>query len=455
MNSSHQKLFLLLFALASSVFAFTPTNLAILDIESNYLSTSDSKALSNRLRNEAAANRNCRILEGTTMDMMLKSHGFQQAGCRSAECAARLGRSLNVDVVCLSSVDKAGARVSISTRLVDVATGTILKNCVKDIVNPSLMEIHSTYLPQIASMTFTPAKWYYEQAVRTDTSAEQPIAETKNGPLDLHYPMGTAVIAYCDSAIACDSSLIPAYILRARALQKAASGPNNSVNCEAAYNCLTQALKFDSLNCQVHVDRAVMVRQDKNLLSCYSFDDADKRSAFAQDVQFIRSHDHNKNSTTLMIHNDYLVFLTRFGMLDDALQEAAYIEKAYPTNERNAAELRRANLYRSFGKTDREMAEYWAVILREAGIRNEAQKLTFDLAVTCNRMAEAFDRLNMPDSALRYYSIAQTHFNEVLQNQPREKSASSARNFFFYSRDNVGQMMGKIAERVKKIRGDK
>lgn len=454
MNHCHQK-YLLLFALAFSVTASKPTNLAILDIESNYLSTSDINALSNRLRSEATANKNCRILDGTTIDMMLKSHGFQPAGCRSAECATKFGRSLNADVVGICSIDKTGARVSIATKLVDVVTGSIIRNCNKDVTNPSLVQIHSIYLPQIASMTFTPAKWYYQLAVRTDTSAEQPIAETKNGVLDLHYPMGTTVIAYCDSAIACDSSIIPAYLLRARALQKAASGPNNSVNCADAYDCLIQALKFDSQNYQVHVERAGMVRQDKDLPGCYSFDEADKRTAFAQDVQFIRSHDHDKSNTTLMINNDYLAFLTRFGTLDDALQEAAYIDKAYPANERNAAELRRANLYRSFGKTDREMAEYRAVILREAGIRNEATKLTFDLAVTCNRFAEAFDRLNVPDSALRYYNIAQTHFNEVLQNPPREKSSSSVRNFFFYSRDNAAQMMGKIAERVKKIRGDK
>jgi len=103
------------------------TNVAVLDFESQDISLSANKALSNIVRKELIHVGNFNVIDRGNMEQILKEQGFQQTGCTSQECIIAVGRLLGVNKIISGSISKLGQMFIIDLQLTDVERGQIEK----------------------------------------------------------------------------------------------------------------------------------------------------------------------------------------------------------------------------------------------------------------------------------------------------------------------------------------
>ena len=109
--------------------AFTQDiTIAVLDFDGDGVSQSETRTLTNRLRDEMFQTGVYIVLERGKMDEVLKEQGFQQTGCITSECAVEVGRMLGVKKMVAGSIGKVGTVYTVSARIFDVETGKILKS---------------------------------------------------------------------------------------------------------------------------------------------------------------------------------------------------------------------------------------------------------------------------------------------------------------------------------------
>ena len=73
-----------------------------------------------------------RVMERSQMQAILKEQNFQQSGaCDGSECAVEIGKLLSVDHMVVGTVGKVGGTYVVTTRLVSVQTGEVLKSVTK------------------------------------------------------------------------------------------------------------------------------------------------------------------------------------------------------------------------------------------------------------------------------------------------------------------------------------
>ena len=70
--------------------------IAVLDFDGDGVSQSETRTLTNRLRDEMIKTGEYIVLERGEMDEVLKKQGFQQTGCVTSECAVVVGNMLGV-----------------------------------------------------------------------------------------------------------------------------------------------------------------------------------------------------------------------------------------------------------------------------------------------------------------------------------------------------------------------
>ena len=102
--------------------------IAVLDFDGDGVSQSETRTLTNRLRDEIFNTGIYIVLERGKMDEVLKEQGFQQTGCTTSECAVEVGRMLGVQQMVAGSIGKVGTVYTVSARIFDVQTGKILKS---------------------------------------------------------------------------------------------------------------------------------------------------------------------------------------------------------------------------------------------------------------------------------------------------------------------------------------
>jgi len=91
-----------------------------------------------------------RVMERSQMDAILKEQGFQQSGaCDGSECAVEVGKLLSVDHMVVGTVGKVGGTYVVTTRLVSVQTGEVLKSVTKT-SKAEVDAIVTNLLPQLA-----------------------------------------------------------------------------------------------------------------------------------------------------------------------------------------------------------------------------------------------------------------------------------------------------------------
>jgi TolB-like protein len=102
--------------------------LAVLEFEGDGVSQSETRTLTNRLRDEVFKTGVYIVLERGEMDEVLKEQGFQQTGCVTSECAVEVGNMLGVQQMIGGSIGKVGNMYTVSARIIDVETGKVLKS---------------------------------------------------------------------------------------------------------------------------------------------------------------------------------------------------------------------------------------------------------------------------------------------------------------------------------------
>jgi len=91
-----------------------------------------------------------RVMERSQMDGILKEQGFQQSGaCDGSECAVEVGKLLAVDHMVVGTVAKVGGTYVVTTRLVNVGSGEVLKSVTRN-SKAQVDAIVTDLLPQLA-----------------------------------------------------------------------------------------------------------------------------------------------------------------------------------------------------------------------------------------------------------------------------------------------------------------
>ena len=125
--------------------------LAVMPFEARQVGADEAQILAEAIASELAATGEVRLMERSQMDKILSEQGFQQSGtCNGAECAVEVGQILGIDRMVVGSVGHIGKTYVLSARLVDVATGEVLKSSSrKD--QGAIDQILSTLVPLVVA----------------------------------------------------------------------------------------------------------------------------------------------------------------------------------------------------------------------------------------------------------------------------------------------------------------
>lgn len=99
--------------------------LAVYDIEPQGVSGAMAAIVTDVVRSELRFCGKYELIEKARMQEVLRLQGFQQTGCTEAECAAKLGKILNVKKMVVGGLGKMGESYRLSLRVVDVETAVI------------------------------------------------------------------------------------------------------------------------------------------------------------------------------------------------------------------------------------------------------------------------------------------------------------------------------------------
>ena len=109
-----------------------PSFIAVVDFTGNNVSNGDCRALTDRLRTELFNTKHYKVIEREMMEEIIKEQGFQQSGCSTDECMVEVGKLIGVEKIVGGSISKVGRTYSVSSRIVSVETGKILKGATYD-----------------------------------------------------------------------------------------------------------------------------------------------------------------------------------------------------------------------------------------------------------------------------------------------------------------------------------
>jgi hypothetical protein len=116
-------LFFLLFLSSSASAEKIP--LAVYGVEPQGINPSTADIITDIVRSKLRGCGRFDLIEKSKMEEVLKLQGFQQSGCSEAECAAKVGRILNVKKIVVGGLGKLGTAYRLSLRVVDVETAVI------------------------------------------------------------------------------------------------------------------------------------------------------------------------------------------------------------------------------------------------------------------------------------------------------------------------------------------
>lgn len=119
--------FFVILIVSASALAQEKTAVAVMDLNGEGISPSETKLISSRLRMELFRTGKFTVVEREKMFDILEEQGFQASGCTSNECAVEVGRLLGVSTIIAGDVGKIGELYTVSVRMIDVETGKLLK----------------------------------------------------------------------------------------------------------------------------------------------------------------------------------------------------------------------------------------------------------------------------------------------------------------------------------------
>ena len=107
--------------------------LAILDFEGLGISEQEARVLTNRLGTHMVQLGRYQVIERGQMQQVLEEQDFQLTGCTSNECAVEIGQLIGAQQMLAGSFGKFGSIYTIDMRIIDVATGSILRTTSYDV----------------------------------------------------------------------------------------------------------------------------------------------------------------------------------------------------------------------------------------------------------------------------------------------------------------------------------
>ncbi len=127
----------------------TKSVIAVLQLDNNGVSESETRALTDRLRLELFRNEKYEVMERQKVNSILEEMQFQLSGCTSDECAIEVGRMIGVKKMVAGAVSKVGEYYTVSARIIDIETGKIELTAVVD-MEGTLGEVLTQAIPSIA-----------------------------------------------------------------------------------------------------------------------------------------------------------------------------------------------------------------------------------------------------------------------------------------------------------------
>ncbi|MBT7013512.1 MAG: hypothetical protein HN962_01035 [Actinobacteria bacterium] len=109
-----------------------PSVIAVVDFTGNSVSDDDCRALTDRLRTELFNTKHYKVIEREMMEEIMEEQKFQNSGCVTDVCIVKIGEMIGVGKIVGGSISKVGRTYSISSRIVSVETGKILKGATYD-----------------------------------------------------------------------------------------------------------------------------------------------------------------------------------------------------------------------------------------------------------------------------------------------------------------------------------
>jgi TolB-like protein len=109
-----------------------PSDIAVVDFTGNSVSDDDCRALTDRLRTELFNTKHYKVIEREMMEEIMEEQKFQNSGCVTDVCIVKIGEMIGVGKIVGGSISKVGRTYSISSRIVSVETGKILKGATYD-----------------------------------------------------------------------------------------------------------------------------------------------------------------------------------------------------------------------------------------------------------------------------------------------------------------------------------
>lgn len=107
-------------------------SIAVLDFDPKGISRIEASVLADRLEAEIVRISRVTVVERGKMGQILEEQDFQLSGCTSNECAVEIGQIIGVTQMVAGSVGKIGSTYSINIRVVDVASGAIIRSVIRD-----------------------------------------------------------------------------------------------------------------------------------------------------------------------------------------------------------------------------------------------------------------------------------------------------------------------------------
>ena len=99
--------------------------LAVYDLEAQGVPGATAAIVTDVVRSELRFCGKYELIEKARMQEVLRLQSFQLTGCTEAECAAKLGKILNVKKMVVGGLGKLGESFRLSLRVVDVETAVI------------------------------------------------------------------------------------------------------------------------------------------------------------------------------------------------------------------------------------------------------------------------------------------------------------------------------------------
>ncbi|HUI92187.1 MAG TPA: CsgG/HfaB family protein [Chitinivibrionales bacterium] len=156
--------------------------IAVNDLTGEGVEASEARIISDRFRSELINAQIFRVMERGEMETILKEQGFQQSGmCNDKSCMVEMGQILGVKQIFAGTIGKIGGMYTLSTRMIDVATGEVrfsvtldCKCAISDVLTKSVPSIAQQIVEKTKAAMQAPAAAQPAQAAPAPAAAPQP-----------------------------------------------------------------------------------------------------------------------------------------------------------------------------------------------------------------------------------------------------------------------------------------